>query len=1092
ELNISYIYDSDNPDTPEDDTGEFGLSPGYVYAGLLFSPEDKNGRTGIPASHNLWTIDDDPSSDVLKFQYMSNETYAEKPPVLYDYRFLQSVGPYNLNPGDSLRIIWTMGVGNRYKGMTFDMKMAKWLFENNFIITEKTLPPPPTNLVILKWNGNIVELIWDKEYTEYLIGHNVYRANSEDGPFTKINPEVVTENRYSDSTISPGQTYFYTVTNVDSFGKESKYSNIVHVKAGTSTPPTGLRASIKNSYISLAWNPHPDTSVTGFNIYRSGSSKTGFIKINTEIVTTTTFTDSTVKMDSTYYYAVTSLNKMGYESLLSGEVKITLTAGLKGRGILLVDDDDTTPDQEIDHAFHLMFRHFDYEDWDVSEKGIPSTDDLKNYSSVIWYTDASPYSFYYFSLPDTSKDYIPNPLPYYLDLGGHLWLISGEILYFSAAGDTGDIFDDSRFAGGYLHLDDGGDAGQDEFGVLVPMDPVIGGYTKVGIPGNAIGTGWPDEVTPDASAEGIYLLGPTTIYDPMPVTGVRYPAGGPASVVFWGVNASFYATNGNPLTLSPKDMEKVGSYILMDEFGESYMENPLPLPPKNFYISGWGEDYIDLTWSISEEEDVLGYNVYRSPARDGPYDKINPELFIDQYAYRDSMLTNTAEYWYIIRTVDKTLQEGPQSPEIMEIAGRPYTPAKPRIVSQSGNKIDFEWDNHPQKDVIGYNLYGRVYGKEERFRINDALIKDTTYSAVLSTNAYYISLTAVDSTNVESYYSVEIITLLGATFEKGILLIDDFSWDSGTGVYTSDADADAKIDQGFMHGFKHTDWDVPDQGTDIFLPDSIVKYSTVILYTNGGYASAEYADMLIAYGTAGGYILIAGYNNKSMVSDILTPFGFNPGFYGTFTGNYGGMDGEKGTAYENFNIDLPMKLDGTRMVERHYERVYPDAENTSTIFRVRGLDGDTRSCGIRSEMPGGNVIIIIGQTMTFWDQESQDTRDFGRYVLETEFGEKYTGIEPDNSAVPTTYDLSQNYPNPFNPVTKIKYQIPRAGKVTLKIYNILGQEIKTLVNKNLNPGYYAVTWDGTNSLGKEVSSGLYFYRLKADEFEKTLKMVILK
>ncbi|MFQ6617987.1 MAG: hypothetical protein ACE5QV_04785 [Fidelibacterota bacterium] len=223
---------------------------------------------------------------------------------------------------------------------------------------------------------------------------------------------------------------------------------------------------------------------------------------------------------------------------------------------------------------------------------------------------------------------------------------------------------------------------------------------------------------------------------------------------------------------------------------------------------------------------------------------------------------------------------------------------------------------------------------------------------------------------------------------EGVLLIDDFSWDSSTGVYRSDAHADSLVDQGFMNGHSHTDWDVPDQGTGVFTPDNLGKYSTVILFTDGGYASADFANLIAAYGVAGGNLLIAGYNNSSMGSAILTPFGFWHSFYGTFTGNYGGMDGNAGTAYENFNIDLPMKLDGTRMVERHYERVYPDAENTSTIFRVRGLDGDTRSCGVRADMPGGNVVIVIGQTVVFWDQESQDTRDFGEYVLVTEFGEQ--------------------------------------------------------------------------------------------------------
>jgi len=88
--------------------------------------------------------------------------------------------------------------------------------------------------------------------------------------------------------------------------------------------------------------------------------------------------------------------------------------------------------------------------------------------------------------------------------------------------------------------------------------------------------------------------------------------------------------------------------------------------------------------------------------------------------------------------------------------------------------------------------------------------------------------------------------------------------------------------------------------------------------------------------------------------------------------------------------------------------------------------------------------------------------------------------------------LYQNYPNPFNSQTVIKYQLPKAGKVSLKIYNILGQEVKTLIDAQKPAGYHKVIWDGRNNTGRIVTSGLYFYRMKAGEFESIKKMLILK
>ena len=85
------------------------------------------------------------------------------------------------------------------------------------------------------------------------------------------------------------------------------------------------------------------------------------------------------------------------------------------------------------------------------------------------------------------------------------------------------------------------------------------------------------------------------------------------------------------------------------------------------------------------------------------------------------------------------------------------------------------------------------------------------------------------------------------------------------------------------------------------------------------------------------------------------------------------------------------------------------------------------------------------------------------------------------------YELSQNYPNPFNPTTTLSYAIPRSGDVTLIIYNILGEEIISLVNEFKSVGRYEITWDASAQ-----SSRIYFYRLKSGDFEETKKMVLLK
>ncbi len=98
----------------------------------------------------------------------------------------------------------------------------------------------------------------------------------------------------------------------------------------------------------------------------------------------------------------------------------------------------------------------------------------------------------------------------------------------------------------------------------------------------------------------------------------------------------------------------------------------------------------------------------------------------------------------------------------------------------------------------------------------------------------------------------------------------------------------------------------------------------------------------------------------------------------------------------------------------------------------------------------------------------------------------------DPNIVPIEFFLSQNFPNPFNPSTTIRFGLPVQEKVTLKVYDILGREIKTLINEELRPGYHSVEWDGTNDYGVKVSSGIYIYRITAGKFVKSMKMMMLK
>ena len=92
-----------------------------------------------------------------------------------------------------------------------------------------------------------------------------------------------------------------------------------------------------------------------------------------------------------------------------------------------------------------------------------------------------------------------------------------------------------------------------------------------------------------------------------------------------------------------------------------------------------------------------------------------------------------------------------------------------------------------------------------------------------------------------------------------------------------------------------------------------------------------------------------------------------------------------------------------------------------------------------------------------------------------------------NSEIPATFKLEQNYPNPFNPTTKIGFRIANFGFISLRIFDLLGREVATLVNEEKPAGEYKVQFNASN-----LSSGVYFYQLKAEEFVETKKLVLMK
>jgi len=148
-------------------------------------------------------------------------------------------------------------------------------------------------------------------------------------------------------------------------------------------------------------------------------------------------------------------------------------------------------------------------------------------------------------------------------------------------------------------------------------------------------------------------------------------------------------------------------------------------------------------------------------------------------------------------------------------------------------------------------------------------------------------------------------------------------------------------------------------------------------------------------------------------------------------------------------------------------------------------------------MDGSDTLVSVWN-----DQQLQQFQfDFTKEIVSTVFDpdkwilrtvQQVVGIADANPGMPARFELLQNYPNPFNPETAINYELPEAGDVELSIFNVLGQSVYTLVKHRQPAGRYSVTWNGRDRLGNAVGSGIYIYQVRAGEYVKSRKMVLVR
>ena len=143
-----------------------------------------------------------------------------------------------------------------------------------------------------------------------------------------------------------------------------------------------------------------------------------------------------------------------------------------------------------------------------------------------------------------------------------------------------------------------------------------------------------------------------------------------------------------------------------------------------------------------------------------------------------------------------------------------------------------------------------------------------------------------------------------------------------------------------------------------------------------------------------------------------------------------------------------------------------------------------------NQAAGTGVVLTLNWTVFASDGVNETEASDGPRTVTFDAG--WVLSVDEEMGIPDVFALHQNYPNPFNPVTTIRFDVPQENHIRMDIYNILGQRVRTLVNSDMQAGYHTIRWNGTNDMGKPLSSGMYIYRIHSSEFTSVKKLVLMK
>ncbi|HEY6625994.1 MAG TPA: T9SS type A sorting domain-containing protein, partial [Ignavibacteriaceae bacterium] len=196
------------------------------------------------------------------------------------------------------------------------------------------------------------------------------------------------------------------------------------------------------------------------------------------------------------------------------------------------------------------------------------------------------------------------------------------------------------------------------------------------------------------------------------------------------------------------------------------------------------------------------------------------------------------------------------------------------------------------------------------------------------------------------------------------------------------------------------------------------------------------------------------------------------------------------SGYSNIFVDSMKTLSSDDYHLKNIEMIKSSVEGTEIFSYGTNYDSTSQQGSLKGKPVGveyiGNDYKTITLSFPLYYLNKEHARSLMQYILTTKFDEVMP-VEDNTDEIPSAYQLYQNYPNPFNPSTTIKYSLPEDGYVKLAVYNMLGEEVATIVNASQKAGRYEVNFNA-----KGLSSGVYVYRIEAANFTASKKLMLMK